>query len=64
MNGIIDSIDMNLRKLGDCEGQGNLVCCTPWGHKELDTTYQLDNNKDLNNCVMMQGFAYINHLHL
>ena len=24
--------------LGDCEGQGNLVCCSPWGHKEADTT--------------------------
>ena len=23
---------------GDGEGQGNLVCCSPWGHKELDTT--------------------------
>ena len=23
---------------GDCEGQGNLVCCSPWGHKEADTT--------------------------
>ena len=23
---------------GDCEGQGRLVCCSPWGHKELDTT--------------------------
>ena len=20
------------------DGQGNLVCCSPWGHKELDTT--------------------------
>ena len=26
-------------ELGD--GQGNLVCCSPWGHKELDTTEQL-----------------------
>ena len=24
--------------LGDSEGQGSLVCCSPWGHKELDTT--------------------------
>ena len=24
--------------LGDSEGQGNLACCSPWGHKELDTT--------------------------
>ena len=24
--------------LGDNEGQGILVCCSPWGHKKLDTT--------------------------
>jgi len=24
--------------LGDSEGQGSLVCFSPWGHKELDTT--------------------------
>ena len=24
--------------LGDHEGQGGLACCSPWGHKELDTT--------------------------
>ena len=23
---------------GDGEGQGNLTRCSPWGHKELDTT--------------------------
>ena len=23
---------------GDVEGQGSLVCCSPWGHKESDTT--------------------------
>ena len=22
----------------DGEGQESLVCCSPWGHKELDTT--------------------------
>ena len=22
---------------GDGEGQGSLVCCRPWGHKEVDT---------------------------
>ena len=27
--------------LGDGEGQGSLVCCSPWGHKELDTTERL-----------------------
>ena len=30
---------------GDGEGQGGLVCCSPWGHKELDTTEQLNSNK-------------------
>ena len=24
--------------LGDNEGQGHLVCCIPWGHKEPDTS--------------------------
>ena len=24
--------------LGDTEGQGSLVCCSPWGRKELDMT--------------------------
>ena len=24
--------------LGDGEGQDSLVCCSPWGHKESDTT--------------------------
>ena len=23
--------------LGDSEGQGSLVCCSPWGRKESDT---------------------------
>ena len=27
-------------------GQGNLVCCSPRGRKELDTTDRLNNNKD------------------
>ena len=30
--------------LGDGEGQGSLACCSPWGHKELDTTELLKNN--------------------
>ena len=27
--------------LGDSEGQGSLVCCSPWGCKESDMTQQL-----------------------
>ena len=29
---------------GDSEGQGGLACCSPWGHKESDTTGWLNNN--------------------
>ena len=25
--------------LGDGKGQGSLACCSPWGRKELDTTW-------------------------
>ena len=28
--------------LGVGDGQGSLACCSPWGHKELDTTKQLN----------------------
>ena len=31
---------------GDGEGQGNLACCSPWGHRESDTTEWLHNNND------------------
>ena len=34
---------------GDGEGQGSKASCSPWGHKELDTTEQQNNN--------MQRFA-------
>ena len=30
--------------LGDDEGQGSLACCSPWCHKELDTTERQNNN--------------------
>ena len=35
------------RTLGDGEGQGSLVCCRPWGHKESDATKHLNNNTDI-----------------
>ena len=30
--------------LGDGDGQGSLKCCSPWGWKELDMTWLLNNN--------------------
>ena len=31
---------------GDSEGQGSLACCSPWGHKQVDATWQLNNNNN------------------
>ena len=46
LDNITDAIDMNLGKLQDMvERQRGLLCCSPWGHKEWDTTGQLNNNK-------------------
>ena len=49
--------------LGDSEGQGRLVCHSPWGCKELDKTEQLSNNKNLlystENSILDSVIAYI-----
>ena len=45
LDGIISSMDMNLDKLQEMvREQGGLVRHSPWGHKELDTTWQLNTN--------------------
>ena len=45
---------------GDGEGQGSLVRCSPWGHKELDTTEQLDNNNNNLQCTLTSLFSHSN----
>ena len=40
-------------KVGD--GQGGLVCCSPWGHKESDMTEQL-NRTDCFLLVLMSDY--------
>ena len=32
---------------GDSEGQGGLVCCSSWAHRQSDTTEGLNNNNTL-----------------
>ena len=39
LDGITNSMDKNL---GIGDGQGGLVFCSPWGHKESDMTEQLN----------------------
>ena len=38
LDGIADLVDEFEQASGVGEGQGNLACCSPWGHKESDTT--------------------------
>ena len=40
----LDGDDEFKHTRGDSEGQGSLVCCSPQGRKESDTTEQLNNN--------------------
>ena len=36
LDGITDTMDEFEQTLGDSEGQGSLVCCSPWGRKESE----------------------------
>ena len=56
---------------GDGEGGGGLVCCSPWGRKEMDTAGWLNNKKPsvsqedlccIQNSLSVQGVA--NHIFL
>ena len=38
LDGITDSMDMSLSKLGWLVKDRSLACCSPWGCKELDMT--------------------------
>ena len=49
LDGITDSMHINLGKFWEMvKEQGSLACCSPWGHKESDTTWQLNNSNNLN----------------
>ena len=44
LHSITETMDMNLENSGRCKGQGGLACCSPCDRKELDMTWQLNNN--------------------
>ena len=45
--------------LGDGEGQGSLVCSSPWGLKRSDMTWQLNNNNSSIYVVWITGYLYL-----
>ena len=61
LDGITDAMNVNLGKLGDGEGQGGLVCCSPQGCKESDTSGRLNN---INNKALRAERTLPLHSHL
>ena len=56
LDGITDSMDMSWETPGFHDGQGGLVCYSPWGCKESDTTEWLNWLTDL---YMWQSWTFI-----
>ena len=46
---------------GDSERQGSLVCCSPWGHKELETAEGLNNNSNIFDLQCCVSFSIVIH---
>ena len=45
LDGITGSVDMSLSKLREIvKDREAWACCSPWGHKESDTTEQVNSN--------------------
>ena len=63
LNGITDSKDMNLGKLGDGEEWRGLVCYNPWGHRELDMTRRLNSNNINKSIIMLMISIIIINIH-
>ena len=48
--------------LGDDKGQRGLACCSPWGHKALDVTGRMNNNKGFKSmfvCLFFQNLTFL-----
>ena len=52
--------------LGDSEEQRILTCCSPWGYKELDTSYRVNSNNICHSFLMwdIPGNRKATSLHL
>ena len=66
LDGITDSMDMSLSKLQEMvgDGQENLVCWSPLGHKELDMTKRTTTEEKLETPYNVQKLSLGTiHLH-
>ena len=59
LDGITDSMDEFKWTLGAGDGQGGLVCCDSWGHKQSDMTKQL-NWTELTEIACSVGLLHMN----
>ena len=50
LDGITNSMDMNLSKLREIVKDRSLAYCSPWGRKESDMTEELNSNNKHNGC--------------
>ena len=62
LDGITDSVDMSLSKLWEMVRDRGLACCSPWGHKELNMSWWLNNK--LSTVVTMLYVRSLNLFHL
>ena len=53
LDGITDSMDMSLSKIREMVKDRSLLCCGPWGCKELDVTERL---KDSSICTLLRVY--------
>ena len=61
LDGITD-LNMSLSKLqGVGDGQGSLVCCSPWGCKGSDMTERLNKNNNVRFYAFMAIIAIIGY---
>ena len=56
LDGITDSMNTNLTNSGRPWRRGILVCCSSWGHKESDTTEEVNNNKNKDHSIQSHHF--------
>ena len=45
LGGITDSLDVGLSKPRELDGRGGLVCCSPRGRRESDTTERVNHSR-------------------